>query len=60
MSYPGRELLVRSVLSSMPTHYMIVFKLPRWAASGIGKFRRSFLRKGKDTSGISGGHCLVN
>jgi hypothetical protein len=43
MSYPGRELLVRSVISSMPTHFMTVFKLPKWAASGIDKFRRSFL-----------------
>jgi hypothetical protein len=57
LSYPSRKLLVRSVLSSIPTHYMTVFKLPKWAASGIDKFRRSFLWTGKDPSGFSGGHC---
>jgi hypothetical protein len=43
LTYPGRELLVKSVLSSMPTHLLIVFKMPRWAISGMDKFRRSFL-----------------
>jgi hypothetical protein len=28
MSYPGRELLVKTVLSSMSTHFLTVYKLP--------------------------------
>jgi hypothetical protein len=48
LSYPGRELLVKSILTSIPTHYLIVFKLPKWAIAGIKKFRKSFLWKGFD------------
>jgi hypothetical protein len=29
LSYPGRELLVKIVLSAMPTHIIIVFKPPK-------------------------------
>jgi hypothetical protein len=31
ISRPGRELLVKSFLFAMPTFFMSVFKLPRWA-----------------------------
>jgi hypothetical protein len=27
--HPGRELLMKAVLSSMPTHFLSVFKLPQ-------------------------------
>jgi hypothetical protein len=31
LTHPGRELLVNSVLSSMPTYFLTVFKMPKWA-----------------------------
>jgi hypothetical protein len=43
MSYSRRELLVKIVLSAMPTHFITVFKPSKWAISGIDKFRRIFL-----------------
>jgi hypothetical protein len=60
MSYPGRENLVKSVLTAMPTHFCIVFKMPKWIVSGIDKFRRSFLWRGKELDHVKGGHCVVN
>jgi hypothetical protein len=60
MSYPGRELLVKTVLSSIPTHFLTVFKLGKWILKGIDHFRRSFLWKGADPNRIKGGQCLVN
>jgi hypothetical protein len=58
MSYPGHELLVKSVLSSMPTHFLTVHKLPRWAIRD-DNFRRSFLWRGECHDKVHGGHCLV-
>jgi hypothetical protein len=43
LTYPGRELLVKTVLSSVPTHFLTVYKLPKWAKKDIDHFRRSFL-----------------
>jgi hypothetical protein len=43
LTYPGRELLVKMVLSAMPTHYLMVFKMPKWAIAGVDRFRRGFL-----------------
>jgi hypothetical protein len=60
MSYPGRELLVKTILSSIPVHFLIVFKLDKWILRGIDRFRRGFLWKGKDLDKIKEGHCLVN
>ena len=57
LSKAGRLRLVNSVLSSIPTYFLTVFKLPKWAARKIDKLRRSFLWKG-DTE-ANGGHCLV-
>jgi hypothetical protein len=61
-SYPGRELLVKSVLSSMATYFLTVHKhkLQKWAIARVDRFRRSFLWKGHHSDNISGGHCLVN
>jgi hypothetical protein len=42
-SYPGRELLVNSVLSTIPTFYLAVFKMSKWAHAKLDRFRRSFL-----------------
>jgi hypothetical protein len=58
--YPGRELLVKTVLSAMPTYFLTVFTMPKWGLSCIDRFRRNFLRKGKNYENIRGGHCLVN
>jgi hypothetical protein len=59
-SYPGRELLVKYVLSVMPTFFLTVFKMPKWAHAKIDKFRRCFLWKGRGPEHVSGGHCLIN
>ena len=53
----GRLRLLNSVLSSMPTYYLTVFKLQKWAIKKIDKIRRSFLWKGSHEA--NGGHCLV-
>jgi hypothetical protein len=60
MTYSGRELLVRSVLSVMPIHLIIAVKPPKWFISRIDKFRRGLLWRGKDLDQVRGGHCLVN
>jgi hypothetical protein len=60
MSYLGRELLVKTVLSSMSVNFLTVFKLGKWILKGIDWFRRGFLWKGRDSDKIKGGHCLVN
>jgi hypothetical protein len=60
MSYPRRELLVKSVLYTMSTYFMTVFKMPKWAHSRIDKFRRSFLWKVDDPKRVKGDHCLIN
>lgn len=59
LTYPGRELLVKTVLTAMPTYFLTVFKFPRWAISRVDRFRRSFLWKGKDPQRVRGGQCLV-
>jgi hypothetical protein len=60
LTYPGRELLVKSVLSTMPTYFLTVFKMPKWGLCKIDRFRRSFLWKEEDPEHVKGGHCLVN
>jgi len=54
----GRLKLVNSVLTSIPTYYLTVFRLQKWAVKKIDKLRRSFLWKG--AADVHGGHCLVN
>jgi len=54
----GRLKLVNSVLTSIPTYYLTVFRLQKWALKKIKKLRRSFLWKG--TAEVHGGHYLVN
>jgi hypothetical protein len=53
----GRLRLINTVLSSLPTCFLTVFKLPKWEIKRIDKFRRSFLWKGEAEA--KGGHCLV-
>jgi hypothetical protein len=59
LTYSGRELLVKTVLSAMTTYFMTIHKLPKWAAKEIDRFRRSFLLHGEDPDKVRGGHCLV-
>lgn len=42
----------------MPTYFLTVFSLKKWAVKRIDKIRRGFLWKGADCA--NGGHCLVN
>jgi hypothetical protein len=51
LAYPGSETLVKSVLSTIPTFFLYVFKMQKWVFAKINHFRRGFLWKG---------HCLVN
>lgn len=53
----GRLRLINSVLSSLPTYFLTVFRLPKWAIKKIDKLRRSFLWKGEAEA--KGGHYLV-
>ena len=54
----GRLKLVNSVLTSIPTYYLTIFRLQKWALKKMDKLRRSFLWKG--AADANGGHCLVN
>jgi hypothetical protein len=58
-TYPGRELLVKMVLSVMPTYFLTTCKLPRWAKKEIECYRCSFLWRGQDPDRVRGGHCFV-
>jgi hypothetical protein len=60
LSYPGRELLVKTILSSMPTHWLSVFKPYISIILGIDRYRRSFLWRVRDPQQVKGGHCLIN
>jgi hypothetical protein len=60
LPYPGRKMLVKSVLSALPTYFLMVHKMPLWGFSKIDRFRRSFLWRGEDLDKVKGGHCLVN
>jgi hypothetical protein len=60
LSRPGKEMLIKSVLTAIPTYFLIVFKMTKWAFSNIDKLRHGFLWKGHDGGSMSGGHCLVN
>lgn len=54
----GRLILVNSVLTAIPTFYITVFSLQKWAIKKIDKIRRSFLWRGSENA--NDGHCLVN
>jgi hypothetical protein len=53
----GRLVLVNTVPTSIPTYYLTVFPLKKWAIKKIDKIRMSFLWKGAKNA--NGGHCLV-
>jgi hypothetical protein len=39
----GRLTLVKSVLTSIPIHHLIVLQCPKWVIKAIDKIRRGFL-----------------
>jgi mannosylglycoprotein endo-beta-mannosidase len=53
----ARVKLVNSVLSSMPTYFLTIFSVKKWAFKKMDKIRRSFFWKGIES--VNGGHCLV-
>jgi hypothetical protein len=53
-----RLTLVSSVLSAIPTYYISVLPLSKWAIKQIDRIRRNFIWKGDDSA--RGGNCQVN
>jgi hypothetical protein len=53
-SYPSREMLVKSILLAMTTHFLTVLKMPKGVISYIDKFRRGFLWRGTDPENVKG------
>jgi hypothetical protein len=54
MSYPGRELLVKSILTALPTYFLTVYKMSKWVFSRIDRLRRSFMWKGQELENVRG------
>jgi hypothetical protein len=50
LSYVGRLQLVNSVISSLPTYYMCILKLPTTAMEVIDKHKKNCLWRGKEFS----------
>lgn len=46
LSIAGRLVLLNSILSALPMHYMSVMRLPEWVITEIDRIRRRFLWKG--------------
>jgi hypothetical protein len=59
LSYPGRETLIKTVLTAMPPFFITVFNPSKWFIFGLDRFRRHLWR-GRDHAHIKGGHFLVN
>jgi hypothetical protein len=38
LTYPGKKLLVNTVLLAMPTYFLTIFKMPKWGFARIDKF----------------------
>lgn len=53
----GRQKLLNTILSSIPTFFLTVFALKKWVIKRIDNIRRGFLWKGSEDT--KGGHCLV-
>jgi hypothetical protein len=47
MSYSGRELHVKTILSSLPTYFLTVFKMPTLGYAKIDRLEEIFFEKGK-------------
>jgi hypothetical protein len=53
-SYPGRAMLMKIVLSALPTYFLTVHKMPKWGFSKIDRFQRNFLWKREDPGKVKG------
>lgn len=53
----GRLRIINSVLTAIPTYFLTVFRVQKWAIKKIDRLRRSFLWKGSEET--NGGHCLI-
>ena len=58
LTYGGRMVLIRSVLTALPLHYMQAIKLSKGVINYIDRARRRFLWKGNGT--CKGINCLVS
>lgn len=56
LSWGARLKLINYVLIALPSYFMSMFKLPRWAINRIEKMRRAFFWKEKEN--VSGFNCL--
>jgi hypothetical protein len=57
LSYPGRPFLVNSVLSALPTFYMLTLKIPINILDQVDKYRKNSLWNRGDINKKGG--CLV-
>lgn len=53
LSSGGRLVLIRAVLSALPTYFLSLFKIPRKVAREIEKKFRNFLRESEDGGKLS-------
>lgn len=58
MSSAGRLVLLRSVLSAIPTYTMMTLQLPAWFIKDCDRLRRGWLWAGKPEA--TGGQCKVS
>jgi hypothetical protein len=59
MSYPGREMLIKSVLSAMPIYFLSILRCPNGILEKLIS-TGGVLWKGHDYENIREGHCLFN
>jgi hypothetical protein len=60
MSKAGREILVKTTLSSQPLYHLAVFLAQKYLIKKINKLCRNFLSKGEEPGNTYGRLCLIN
>ena len=58
LPWGGKLILVNSVLSTLHSYFMSIYKLPKWVIKRIDMLWRAFLWKGSNR--VNGFNCLVN
>jgi len=53
LTRPGKLVLIKAVLSSLPVYYLSLFRMPKRVAHEINKIQRRFLWSGKNESKAS-------
>jgi hypothetical protein len=53
----GRLLLIKAVITTRPTHLLMIAETPGWFLEEVNKWMRAFFWAGKNE--INGGQCLV-